>query len=188
MSVHLRLLSGDLLTFSTFEDYKFSNLCSEFYSLMADDLSIEDLNCIIIFDGENEVTLTDRVVNDKIYNVFVQEPYIKIIYHFGISRNNIIYQHRYKHFPRNPVVIITRSIVDNQQQSYDYMYRSLVNLFHDTIDIHLYEDDEEPLTFREYINVNYNDNYELSLEELITEYIKYDILKSVSIKRFIYED
>jgi hypothetical protein len=186
MSVQLRLLSGDLLTFSTFEDYKFSNLCSEFYSLMANDLSIEDLNCIIIFDGENEVTLTDRVVNDKIYNVFVQEPYIKIMY--SKIRNNIIFQHRYKRFPYNPLVLITRSITDNQQESYDYMYRSLVQLFQDKIYDGIYEDDLDPQTFREYINDKYNDNYELSLEELITEYIKYDILKSISIKSFIYED
>jgi hypothetical protein len=183
MSVQLRLLSGDLLSFSTFEDYKFSNLRLDFYSLMSDRLSIEDLEYVIIFDEENKVVLSDKVVNDKIYNVFIQEPFLKIMY--SKIRNNIIFQHSYKHFPYNPIVQITKSVQDNKQDSYDYMYNYLVSLFQDN--------EEHPQTFREYINNKYNnddndDNYELSLEQLITEYIKNDILKHISIKSFIYED
>jgi hypothetical protein len=152
MSVQLRLLSGDLLTFSTFEDYKFSNLRSEFYSLMSEELSIEDLDCVIIFDGENQVVFSDKVVNGNTYNVFVSEPFLKIMY--SKIRNNIIFHHTYKHFPYNPIVQITKSVQNNKKETYEYMYNYLVQLFQDKIYDGIYEDDLEPLTFREYLNDN----------------------------------
>jgi hypothetical protein len=188
MSVYLKLLSGDILTFSIFEGYKFSNLRSEFYDKMSEELSIAELECIIIFEDDDIVLLGDFVEEGKIYNVFINEAFVNIIYY----KNSINFEHEFRLFPYEFNLKITHSIQDNYDSSYNIMYNQLINSFDE--DINFFNDNPDDnfcqgnpfQTFKDYINNKYKKTT-LSLEELITEYINTFISKRVKIKEIIYD-
>ena len=119
MSVHLKLLSGDILTFSIFEGYKFSNLRSEFYELMSENLSIRELECISIFDNNDEynfqVDLTHEVTEGNIYNVFVNQIVVRIV--FDDNSRKVKFEHDYQNFPNNTIIQITSSVQDNYEEN-----------------------------------------------------------------------
>lgn len=195
MSVYLQLLSGEILTFSIFEGYKFSNLRSEFYELMSEELSISELECIVIFDNNDIVDINDYITEGKTYNVFVNKLIVRLVFDENFHRVN--FEHDYQHFPYNTSIQITRSVQDNYSESYNYMYNNLSESFEEDIDF--FDDDpdnfwsESPLqTFREYINNKYRDdnnednNYDLTLEEMIIEYINRYLSKHINVKEFLY--
>jgi hypothetical protein len=197
MSVHLKLLSGDILTFSISEiskKYTFSNLRSEFYQLMSNQLSISELESILIFDNNEEynyqVDLNDIVTEGKIYNVFVNQVTVRLV--FDENSRKVNFEHDYKQFPFDTIIQIGTSVQNNYKDSYDYMYNEISQSFQQEIDFFDNDSDnfwtEKPLkTFREYINEKYdNDNYELILEELIGEYINKFISKHINVQEFIY--
>ena len=127
MSVYLRLLSGEILTFSIFEGYKISNLRSEFYELRGD---IPELECIIIFDKDNnKVDLLDKVIEEDTYNVIVNEVVVKLV--FDETFNRVNFEHDYKQFPYDTIIHITESVQNNYSESYEYMYNNLTKNYQD---------------------------------------------------------
>ena len=152
MSVHLKLLSGDILTFSIFEGYKFSNLRSEFYELMSENLSIRELECISIFDNNDEynfqVDLTHEVTEGNIYNVFVNQIVVRIV--FDDNSRKVKFEHDYQNFPNNTIIQITSSVQDNYEESYQYMYNYLDKCFQE--DFENYNMEYDPDNYIDYYN------------------------------------
>jgi len=191
MSVYLRLLSGEILTFSIFEGYKFSNLRSEFYDLMSEQLDITELECIVIFDNDDynlKVDLTEIVTEERMYSVFINQVAVRLVFDKKFSRVN--FEHDYQQFPRNTIIQISSLVQENHDEIYKNMYNTLSNCFQEDID--LFNDDpdfwrDNPFqTFREHINQNYSHNHDLNLEQLIQEYIKRFICINIKVEEFIY--
>ena len=174
MNIYLRLLSGEILTFSIFEGYKFSNLRSDFYKLRGD---IPDLECIVIFDNNNKVNLKDEVIEENTYNVIVNQLVVRII--FDDTFNRLNFEHDYQQFPYDTIIHVTKSVQNNYDKSYTYMYNKLSDDY-----------EEYPFSlfsFREYINNKYKiKDKDDNLEELILEFIERFISKNVKVKEFIY--
>jgi hypothetical protein len=194
MSIYLRLLSGEILTFSIFDGYKFSNLRSEFYDIMSEQLDITELECIFIFDNNDEynfqVDLTDMVTEGKMYSVFVNKVAVRLVFDKKFRRVN--FEHDYQQFPQNTIIQITSLVQENHNEIYKNMYNILSNCFQEDIDSFNNDPDDNFWrdnlfqTFREHINQNYSHNYDLNLEELIQEYIKRFICINIKVEEFIY--
>ena len=190
MSVYLKLLSGDILTFSIFSGYNFSNLRSDFYNMMSEQLEIRDLDCILIFedsiDEYNKVSLIDLVIEGKMYNVFINKVCVRIIY--DEFYNSIKFDHDFRLFPGKFILQITKSIQDNYYNSYLRMHGELVDFFEE--DVNFFNDNSEDQDNPYQNFIEYSDNKygkdNLTLEDIITEYINTFISKRTTIEEFIY--
>lgn len=188
MGVHVQLLSGDTLSFDTFEGYKFRNLRGEFYDRMVDEFSIKELECIVIFYDGEEVDLDDLVRDGETYNVLVNNVCISLLY--DTEYNTIRFEHDYERFPDSAVVKITESVTTNMANTYRCLYNELVNGFQSDIDFfdsdpdNYYRENTLP-TFENYAQNKYGADPEF--EDIVKEYIDYCIRKGFNVEEFDYE-
>lgn len=188
MSAYLKLMSGDILSFDTFEGYKFRNLRREFYDRMVDELSIRELECIIIFYEGEEVDLDGLVTDGYTYNVLVNNVYVSLIY--DTEYNIIRFEHKYERFPDSAIVKITESVTTNMADTYRCLYNELVNGFQSDIDFfesdpdNYYRENTLP-TFENYAENKYG--VDIEFEDIVKEYIDYCIKKRFNVEEFDYE-
>jgi hypothetical protein len=191
MTVYVKLMSGDTLSFEIFDGYKFRNLRGEFYNRMSEDLSIRELECIVFFENAEEVDLDVLITNEKTYNVLVNNVCVSLFY--DQDRNVIRFEHEYENFPDFTIIKITESVTKNMVNTYRVLYNELVSGYQGDIDFYNNEIDFDPdiyydntlPTFEDYVKNKYGDDPEF--EDIVKEYIDYSIRKGVKIEEFDYE-
>jgi len=186
-SVSVQLMSGDVFSFDIFDGYKFRNLRGEFYELMGEELSIQEIECISLFDEGEIVDLDDFVVSGKTYTLFIDHVYVN----FLCQDNKIRIEHIYENFPRRPIVnvCITEDDLDN---AYRLMYET-IETFQYEIDFQrelmeedgFYNEDDLPQNFEEYVQENYGGD--ISFEDLLREYLKTFVSRHVKIREIVYK-
>ena len=191
MTVYVKMMSGDTLSFEIFDGYKFRNLRGEFYNRMSEDLSIRELECIVFFEDGEEVDLDVLITNEKTYNVLVNNVCVSLFY--DQDRNVIRFEHEYENFPDFTIIKITESVTKNMVNTYRVLYNELVSGYQGDIDFYNNEIDFDPdiyydntlPTFEDYVKNKYGDDPEF--EDIVKEYIDYSIRKGVKIEEFDYE-
>lgn len=185
MTVYVSLMSGEQLSFDTFKGYKFGNLRGEFYDRMETELSIKELESVLIFDENDMCDMNDYVTEEKTYNILVSDICVTLLY--DETNNRISLQHDYQSFPKQATIKLSKA---NTNKTFICMYNELVQYFQEAIDFfdmdpdNYYRENTLP-TFDDYILEKYSG--EPDFEELVREYLSYCISKNFKIDGFIYE-
>jgi len=213
MSVNVQLMSGDILSFEINDEYKVGNLRGAFYNRMAKELSIKDIECIVvfnykdmcdildIFENPNEdlsilnicdisdiCDMNDFVKAGNTYRILVNNPCISLFY--DDVRDSIRVEHVYEIFPSKAIVKMTDSVKQNMENTYRHLYDELVDGFQYDIDIfndnldNYYDLNMLP-TFNDYVENKYGSIPEI--EDIVKEYIRYFISNRFEIEDFVYE-
>jgi hypothetical protein len=187
-SVNVRMMSGDILSFAIEDGDTFRDLRDEFYYLMSEELDIDEIECVTFFD-KSEIGLDDIVDPEKMYSVFITHltlPRITLRW-----ERKIVVEHIYgRQLPEKAIVnvVIPKDQLDN---AYRFMYNKLVKFYDEEIYFRQQENEDEgipnckenlPPTFVEYIAEYITEDGQLTINELIKEYIKIFVSNRIKIK------
>jgi hypothetical protein len=193
MSVHVELLSGKSLSFDIFEGYNFRNLRAEIYNSLTDELSIRELECIIIFDDDEHVILNNLVEEGKTYKILINQVSITFLY--SEKYKKIIFDHDYQYIPDKAIINVKIS-EDKLEKSYNSMYNELDESYKEDIEFfrnhmdenEFYYDDYHTPTFQQYLEGKYGTNDSPTFEILLIEYIKVFVSKFLEIEDIVYQE
>jgi hypothetical protein len=131
MGIFVQLFSGKEYFFEIFDKYRFINLKCEFLEVV-DEKDFDGDGEVIFFSKNRErFEMTDFVIDNSTYYVFVTDYLIDVIYEKNSENNinKIKLCHNYQNVPYNKTTLQIKISEKDISEAYKYIYDSLFNVF-----------------------------------------------------------